>query len=120
MKQMKHAALVAVLATALAVPSALAARSTTGTLVATDGPGFTITLTQAGKKVKSLTAGTYTIKLQDKSKLHNFHLSGPKVNKKTSVTAVGNFTWKVTFKKGKYKFVCDPHASIMKGSFTVK
>jgi hypothetical protein len=78
MKQMKHAALVAVLATALAVPSALAARSTTGTLVATDGPGFTITLTQAGKKVKSLTAGTYTIKLQDKSKLHNFHLSGPR------------------------------------------
>jgi plastocyanin len=120
MTQMKLAALVAVLATTLAVPTALAARSATGTLVATDGPGFTITLTKAGKKVKSLPAGTYTIKVQDKSNIHNFHLTGPKVNKKTSVTAVGKFSWKITFKKGTYKYVCDPHASIMKGSFTVK
>ncbi len=119
MKQMKLAALVAVLATTLAVPSAFAAASK-GTLVATDGPGFTITLTKAGKKVKSLPAGTYTIKVQDKSNIHNFHLTGPKVNKKTSVTAVGKFTWKITFKKGTYKYVCDPHASVMKGSFTVK
>ena len=26
---------------------------------------------------------------------------------------------KVTLKKGLYKFVCDPHAGIMKGSFKV-
>jgi plastocyanin len=25
----------------------------------------------------------------------------------------------MTLKKGTYKFVCDPHASSMKGSFTV-
>jgi plastocyanin len=41
------------------------------------------------------------------------------VNKKTSVPAKGASTWTVTLKKGTYKFVCDPHATIMKGSFKV-
>jgi plastocyanin len=106
----------AVLAAALVVPAATAA---TPTLNGTDGPGFTITLTQGGKKVTKLKAGAYVIKIADKSNIHNFHLTGPGVNKKTSVGAKGTFTWKVTLKKGTYKFVCDPHASFMKGSFTV-
>ena len=117
---MKLIALAAALAM-LAVPSALAARSaTTTTLVGTDGPGFTITLKKGTKKVVSLPAGKYTIKIQDKSNIHNFHLTGPGVNKKTTVGGVGTSTWKVTLKKGTYKYVCDPHASFMKGSFTVK
>jgi plastocyanin len=41
------------------------------------------------------------------------------VNVKTSVGATGNKTFTVTLKKGTYKFVCDPHASAMKGSFKV-
>ena len=41
------------------------------------------------------------------------------MNKKTGVGAKGTFTWTVTLKKGTYKFICDPHASIMKGSFKV-
>jgi Cupredoxin-like domain len=106
----------AVLVAVLSVPVASAA---TPTLTATDGPGFTITLTQGGKKVTKLKAGTYTIKVSDKSNLHNFHLKGPGVNKTTSVPAVTNTTWKVTLKQGKYTFVCDPHLTIMKGSFTV-
>jgi plastocyanin len=32
---------------------------------------------------------------------------------------VGTKTWTVTLKAGKYTYVCDPHASFMKGSFTV-
>jgi Copper binding proteins, plastocyanin/azurin family len=115
---MKVAALVAV-AAALLAPVALA-RPTGTTLVATDGPGFTITLTNGGVKVKTLKPGTYTIKVRDKSNIHNFHLTGPGVNKKTSVGAVGTVTWKVTLRKGTYKYVCDPHVTIMKGSFTVK
>jgi ABC-type Fe3+-hydroxamate transport system substrate-binding protein len=116
---MKLIALAAALAV-LAVPPALAARSATATLVGTDGPGFTITLKKGAKKVVSLPAGKYTIKIQDKSNIHNFHLTGPGVNKKTTVGGVGTSTWNVTLKKGTYKYVCDPHASIMKGSFTVK
>jgi len=110
--------LVAIAATValLAVPAALAG---TPTLTGTDGPGFTITLTKAGKKVTKLKAGTYIFKISDKSGIHNFHLKGPGVDKKTSVGAQGNSTWKLKLKKGTYKYICDPHASFMKGSFTV-
>jgi plastocyanin len=98
------------------VPAAVAA---TPTLNGTVGPGFTITLTKAGKKVTKLTAGTYVIKVSDKSNIHNFRLKGPGVNKTTSLGGKGASTWKVTLKKGTYTFVCDPHASIMKGTFKV-
>jgi plastocyanin len=110
----------ALAAAVMAVSVAVASASTTATkLVGTDGPGFTITLTKAGAKVKTLKAGKYAILIRDKSNIHNFHLKGPGLNKLTSVGFVGNKTWTVTLKKGTYKFDCDPHASIMKGSFKV-
>jgi plastocyanin len=112
---MKLVAIAAIVA-ALAVPSALAATPTLNGVV---GPGFTITLTKAGKKVSKLAPGAYVIKVSDKSNIHDFHLSGPGVNKKTSVGGLGSSTWKVTLKKGTYRYVCDPHSSFMKGSFTV-
>jgi plastocyanin len=112
---MKFIAL-AVLAAALAAPAAFAR---TPTLNGVDGPGYTITLKQGTKKVSKLKAGTYIFKISDKSSQHNFHLTGPGVNKKTSVGKTGTFTWKLKLKKGTYKFVCDPHASFMKGSFKV-
>lgn len=112
---MKLVAIAAVVA-ALVVPAALAA---TPTLTGTVGPGFTITLTQGGKKVTKLTAGAYVIKVSDKSKIHNFRLKGPGVNKTTSLGGVGTSTWKVTLKKGTYTIVCDPHASVMKSTFKV-
>jgi plastocyanin len=83
------------------------------------GPGFTITLTQNGQPVSTLTPGTYTINVDDKSDIHNFHLMGPGVDKATDVSATGTQTWTVTLKDGTYKFQCDPHASTMNGSFTV-
>ena len=112
---MKLVALAAILA-ALTVPSAFAS---TPTLVGTVGPGFTITLKKGTTAVKKLKAGKYTIKISDKSNLHNFHLKGPGVNKSTSTPKKGNVTWTLKLKKGKYTFVCDPHAAFMKGSFTV-
>ena len=112
---MKLVALAAI-AAALAAPAALAG---TPTLTGTVGPGFTITLTQGGKKVTSLKPGTYTIKIADKSTIHDFHLTGPGVNKTTTVPFQGSTTWKVTLKKGTYKYVCDPHKSFMNGSFKV-
>ena len=108
---MKLVALAAIIA-ALVVPSALAA---TPTLTGTVGPGFTITLKKGTAKVTKLKAGAYVIKVSDKSSIHNFRLKGPGVNKTTSVGGTGTSTWKVTLKKGKYTFVCDPHATIMKG-----
>jgi plastocyanin len=108
-------ALAALALTAVAVPAAQGATTLKGVV----GPGFTITLTSGGKKVTKLKAGSYVFKISDKSDIHNFHLKGPGVNKMTSVGAVENKSWTVKLKKGKYTFVCDPHASSMKGSFTV-
>jgi plastocyanin len=83
-------------------------------LTGTDGPGFTITMSK-----QTVKAGTYTIVVHDKSNIHNFRLTGPGVNKLTSVPWVGTKTWTVKLKQGVYKFVCDPHATIMKGVLRV-
>jgi plastocyanin len=91
-----------------------AAAANKNRLIGTDGPGFTITMSK--KTVKS---GTYKIVIRDRSSIHNFHLTGPGVNKKTSVAAVGTTTWTVKLKKGTYKFVCDPHATVMRGVLRV-
>jgi plastocyanin len=90
-------------------------------LAGTVGPGFTITLAKAGKKVTTLKAGSYTITVNDKANIHNFHLLGPGVNKQiTTVPAVGKKTVTVLLKKGTYTYQCDPHASGgMKGTFKV-
>ena len=109
----------AALCAALAAPAALASTSSTP-LLGVDGPGFVITLKQSGKSVKTLKHGTYLFRISDKSGIHNFHLTGPGgFSKKTSVGATGTFNWTITLKKGTYKYVCDPHATIMHGSFTV-
>jgi plastocyanin len=86
-------------------------------LKATVGPGTISLKDGAGKAVKKVHAGTrYTIAVADKSAACNFHLVGPGVNKKTPVGKKATATWKLTFKKGTYRFLCDPHKS-MKGSF---
>jgi plastocyanin len=99
---------------AIAVPGLASAATRNTTLVGTDGPGFTITMSK-----KTVTAGTYTIVIHDKSNIHNFRLIGPGVNKLTSVPFVGTKTWTVKLKRGTYKFVCDPHATTMKGVLRV-
>jgi plastocyanin len=111
-----HLAIAAVVAALIAVAPATAALPK---LVATDGPGFTISVKKAGKKVVKIKPGKYTITVKDLSSAHNFHLTGPGLNKKTTVSFQGTKTWTVTLKKGTYKYVCDPHAPIMKGSFKV-
>ena len=89
-------------------------------LIGTVGPGFTIKLTRFGKPFKTLPAGTYSITVADKSNSHNFHLRGPGVNKEiTKIGFIGTKTVIVKFSKGKFTFICDPHATTMKGSFIV-
>jgi plastocyanin len=84
------------------------------------GPGFKIEVEKSGKDLKTIKAGKYKIKVEDKSSIHNFHLIGPGLNKKTSVSFQGQTTWTITLKKGKYTYQCDPHAtSGMKGTFRV-
>ena len=71
------------------------------TLTASVGPGFEISLTGAdGADVTTLSAGTYTIEVDDQSDIHNFHLTGTGVDESTEVSAVGAETWEVTLERG--------------------
>ncbi len=99
---------------------AATAGAVTPKLSGTVGPGFTITLKKGGRAVKTLMPGRYSITVSDKSNIHNFRLKGPGLSREiTTVGFVGTKTVVVTLKKGTYTFVCDPHATIMKGSFKV-
>jgi plastocyanin len=73
----------------------------------------------SGVKLVSVKSGTYRIKVEDPSTIHNFRLRGRGVNKATSIAGKTENIWTVTLKKGSYTFVCDPHASTMHGAFKV-
>ena len=73
----------------------------------------------AGRKLTRIKAGTYRIKIEDKASIHNFRLNGPGVNRATSIPRKAETVWTVRLKPGRYVFVCDPHASTMRGSFRV-
>ena len=84
------------------------------------GPGYSIEVKKAGKDLKTIKAGTYRIKVEDKAVIHNFHLIGPGLNKKTGISFKGDTTWTIKLKPGRYTYQCDPHAAMgMKGSFRV-
>ena len=84
----------------------------------TVGPGFTITLTLGGKKVTKLKAGRYRFVIDDRAAIHDFHLSGPGLNRiLTTVDFMGTRSVVLTLRKGTYRYFCDPHASFMKGAF---
>jgi plastocyanin len=113
----------AVLAAAMAAMVVLASASLAATpkLTGTVGPGYTITLTQGGKKVTKLKAGKYTFVISDLSSMHSYGLDGPKGFAKdfTSVSFKGKKTFTLALRAGKYKYYCTPHESSMFGNFTV-
>jgi plastocyanin len=89
-------------------------------LVLTAGPAQVITLkTSAGKAVKTMKLGTYTMVVRDRGRIHNTHVTARGYNRKTSpLTYTGTQTWRVKLAKiGKLRFLCDSHALVgMKGS----
>jgi len=78
-----------------------------------------ILLRQDGKAVKRLTPGQYTFVVTDSSPTQNFRLSGPGVNKQTSVRGVGRATWQVRLRRGSYVFSSSARASL-KRTFVVR
>jgi plastocyanin len=103
---------------ALAVTATASAK--TPRLTGEVGPSFKIEVNAGSKDVKTLKAGTYTFKIEDKATIHNFHLIGPGVNKSTTVPFMGEATWTLKLKPGKYTYQCDPHAAAgMQGTFRV-
>ena len=117
------AAVVALIVLALAASALAASQATHPKLLGVVGKNdaFNITLTNKGKSVKTLKAGTYTFVVQDDSSIHNYELDGPngKSWKFTSVGFKGTKTITVKLAKGKYKAYCAPHESFMFQKFTV-
>lgn len=71
------------------------------------GPAKVISLKRGASAVKTLKAGRYKLAVSDLSKIDNFHLSGPGVNKKTGLKFRGAATWAVTLRAGSYTFRSD-------------
>jgi hypothetical protein len=89
-------------------------------LLATVGPKNTISLRNAsGKAIASVKAGAYSIVVRDRSKLHNFHLVGAGVNRKSAVGGTGTTTWKLKLAKGLLRFYSDKAPKTIKGSLRV-
>jgi hypothetical protein len=90
-------------------------------LTATVGPGFSIRLVDANNNpVTQLDAGDYSITIKNLSPIqeHNFHLTGPGVDRASAFNNT-TVTWDVTLVNGTYNFKCDAHPTQMKGSFHV-
>jgi hypothetical protein len=112
-------------AVGLVVPGSVAAHGTvTQPLIAsvgtpTSGNNFVISLKDStGAAVTHLDPGAYTITVHDYATIHSFHLIGPGVDKATDVETTSDATWDVTITDGTYRYFCDFHPTLLRGSFT--
>ncbi len=77
-------------------------------LSASVGPVKTLSLkTPYGDPVTALEARSYRVIVRDASPRANFHLSGPRVNKKTGRRFRGTATWSVKLRPGIYRYWSD-------------
>jgi plastocyanin len=83
------------------------------------GPGFTITLTANNSPVTQLEPGTYALHVVSEVTEHDFHLQGPNVDLTAGLNNPGSFDFQVPLSAGTYKFFCDFHPGVMKGTFDV-
>jgi plastocyanin len=106
---------------ALMLAATSSAASAPKTVQGSVGPGFTINLTLQGKSATTLKTGVrYRFLISDRSSIHDFHLTGPGLNRMlTTVDFTGTKSFVLTLRKGVYRYFCDPHASVMHGSFRV-
>ena len=119
---MRRALLLLVVAL-LAFGSAQPAGADPPLLIGTDGPGFTIDLTDANNQhVDVLTAGTYTLLVHDQSDIHNFALGDATTNTRlvtTGIEFVGDQTYTLELSPGSYVYACSAHFQTMFGTFRV-
>src|SRR3954453_10464816 len=122
---MKRSASVIIVLAALGLASGSAGENTpTLTAIVGTNDGFNITLNDStGKKVSRLLPGTYTVVVDDRSTIHNFHLASnddATVDFRTDLAFVGQQSFTVTFKNNtRYAYACEPHWMTMNGSFFV-
>ena len=56
---------------------------------------------------KALAPGTYTVVVEDRSSVDNFHLGGPDIDEQTTLEFVGTVTWTLNFTPGGYSYRTD-------------
>jgi hypothetical protein len=97
------------------------ATKTAPKLLATVGPKSTISLRSASGAVlhHGVKAGAYSVVVRDRTKLHNFHLVGKGVNRRSTVAGLGTTTWKLNLAKGMLRFYSDKAPKTVKGSVKV-
>lgn len=102
-------------------------------VIGQEGPGIKLLfqLTSNGRKVARLPAGTYTLVVNDQSKVLNFHLTRANGTDVRSVGAGGGTriitgverkerrTFTVRLTRGAYAAFSDPHASFIRKTFQV-
>jgi len=89
-------------------------------LLATVGPKATISLKSAsGAVLKTVKAGVYSITVRDRSRLHNFHLVGKGVNRRSALVGMGTLTWKLQLSAGTLRFFSDKSPKTVKGSVKI-
>jgi plastocyanin len=114
---------ISVVALLLALGASPAASEDVPQLVGTVGPGFTINLADAsGKHVQIVDAGRYQLLVHDLSDIHNFVLGSKSTGERladSGVEFVGDKTFDIELKPGRYGYACSPHFEVMNGSLTV-
>jgi hypothetical protein len=76
-----------------------------------------ISLKRGALKAKRVPAGTYRVTVTDTSTKNNFHLTGFRVNRKTTLLGKGRFVWRVVLRPGRvYTFRSDADPKL-KGTF---
>jgi hypothetical protein len=63
--------------------------------------------TPSGQPVSALTSGDYHVVVRDVSRTTNFHLVGPKLDRRTGLGSRDTATWAVTLRPGAYRFGSD-------------
>ena len=102
-------------------------------VIGQDGPGYKLVfqLASSGRAVKRLPVGTYTLVVDDQSRVLNFHLTrangtdvrsvGPGGGTRivTGVERKEKRTFTVRLTRGTYVAYSDPHASTIRKTFRV-
>jgi hypothetical protein len=75
--------------------------------------------TTTGRRVSTIRRGTYWIVVSDRSRSANFHLTGPRVNRRTGARFRGTARWRVLLVRGTYRYRAD-FGAVGGGRFRVR
>lgn len=73
------------------------------------GPGFTISV-----RPREVAPGTYRFVIRDESAMHNWHIRGNGVNRKTGIAFTGTKRFTLDLTGGRYRIRCDMHSTTMR------